>query len=169
MPRQSILTSVQEYLNTSFEDGDREYVDGRIVERNLGEKDHSRPQGALIAFFWNQRQRLATFAFPEQRIQLKPTRFRVPDVCVYIGQEPDEQVFTSPPFLVVEILSKDDRASDINEKINDYLSFGVPFVWILDPRTRRGYIYTSERMQEAKDGVMRTWDPDIELALSEIF
>ena len=30
------LVSVEEYLHTSYPDGDREYVDGRIVERNMG-------------------------------------------------------------------------------------------------------------------------------------
>ena len=43
MPVEQTLVSVEEYLNTSYDGADREYVDGRIVERNLGEKDHSRP------------------------------------------------------------------------------------------------------------------------------
>jgi hypothetical protein len=38
MQAQSSLVRVEEYLNTSFDDGDREYVDGVIVERNSGEK-----------------------------------------------------------------------------------------------------------------------------------
>ena len=96
----STLVSVEEYLRTSFSDGDREYVDGRIVERNLGEKDHSRTQRKLIAFFVAQEAALGTYCFPEQRVQVKRTRFRVPDVCVYIGREPQEQVFRTPPFLV---------------------------------------------------------------------
>src|ERR1700676_5497880 len=108
MPVQETLVSVEEYLNTSYDGPDREYVDGRIVERNLGEKDHSRPQRKLIAFFVANENSLRTFAFPEQRVQVKATRFRVPDVCVYIGTEPDEQIFRTPPFLAIEILSKDD-------------------------------------------------------------
>ena len=40
MPVQQTLVSVEEYLNTSYDGPDREYVDGRIVERNLGEKSH---------------------------------------------------------------------------------------------------------------------------------
>jgi hypothetical protein len=31
------LVPVEEYLETQYQDGDREYVDGRIVERNVGE------------------------------------------------------------------------------------------------------------------------------------
>ena len=89
----STLVTVEEYLRTSFSDGDREYVDGRVLERNLGEKDHSRTQRKLIAFFVAQEAALGTYCFPEQRVQVKRTRFRVPDVCVYIGREPQEQVF----------------------------------------------------------------------------
>ena len=37
------LISVAEYLRSDFQP-DREYVDGEIQERNLGEKDHSRIQ-----------------------------------------------------------------------------------------------------------------------------
>ena len=43
------LTSVKEYLRTSYHP-DREYVDGRIVERNLGEKPHSRIQRKLVVY-----------------------------------------------------------------------------------------------------------------------
>lgn len=28
--------TVEEYLNTSYPDGDREYVDGTVIERNVG-------------------------------------------------------------------------------------------------------------------------------------
>ena len=41
------LVSVEDYLSTSYSP-DREYIDGRIVERNLGEKTHSSIQANLI-------------------------------------------------------------------------------------------------------------------------
>ncbi|HKB04330.1 MAG TPA: Uma2 family endonuclease [Gemmataceae bacterium] len=40
------------------------------------------------------------------------------------------------PALVVEILSPNDTVEEINEKINGYLSAGVPHVWIIDPYQR---------------------------------
>ena len=162
------LVSVEEYLRTSFSDGDREYVDGHIVERNLGEKSHSKTQGELIYLFRVLRSTHGTHAFPEQRVQVKPTRFRVPDVCVYIGGEPDEQVFHTPPFLVVEILSKDDKPGEIQEKIRDYTEFGVRFVWDIDPCARQGYVYTERDSFEVKDGVLRTDDPLLEVVLEDV-
>ncbi len=169
MPDQATLISVAEYLNTSYPDGDREYVDGHVVERNLGEKPHSRVQGEVYFFFRSRRSSHGTFSFVEQRVQVKSNRFRIPDVCVYLNHEPSEDVFITPPFLVVEILSKDDRAADLQEKIDDYLDFGVPFVWVIDPRRRIGWVHTREAGREARDGVLRTTNPDIEMALAEIF
>jgi Uma2 family endonuclease len=165
--QQTALVSVEEYLNTSY-DPDREYVDGEVVERNLGEKDHSRVQRELIGFFWSRRAELGTYCFPEQRVQVTPTRFRVPDVCVYIGGEPDSQIFRTPPFLVIEILSKEDRARNLNEKIEDYLSFGVPYVWVIDPERRRGYIHTPQGSQLAPGDILRTEQPRIEVPLSQL-
>ena len=162
------LVSVEEYLRTSFSDGDREYIDGSIVERNLGEKDHSRAQGELIYLFRLFRTTFKTFAFPEQRVQVKPTRFRVPDVCVYLGREPLEQVFRTPPFLVVEVLSKDDRPGDVQEKVRDYLEFGVAFVWVIDPRGHSAHIFTQDGSSEVGDRVLRTTDPTIEIPLEDI-
>jgi Uma2 family endonuclease len=161
------LVPLAEYLNTSWHP-DREYIDGEVRERNLGEKDHSRAQRRLVLFFGSREQTLGTFCFPEQRLQVKPNRFRVPDVCVYLGVEPAEQIFTTPPFLVIEILSKDDRAVEVNERIEDYLAFGVTTVWVIDPQRRRGYIHTALGSRQADDGILRTDRPAIELSLAEL-
>ena len=162
------LVSVEEYLRTSFSDGDREYIDGSIVERNLGEKDHSRAQRELIYFFRTHQDTHGTYAFPEQRVQVKPTRFRVPDVCVYLDREPREQVFRTPPFLIVEVLSKDDRPGEIQEKVRDYLEFGVAYVWVIDPRARGAHVFTPQGSSEVDDGILRTPEPAIEIPLEDI-
>jgi len=169
MPVEQTLVSVEEYLNTSYDGADREYVDGRIVERNSGEKDHSRPQRKLIGFFGSLESTLRTYAFPGQRVQVSATRFRVPDICVYAGSEPDEQVFRTPPFLAIEILSKDDRASDVQEKLEDYRDFGIPFVWVIDPRTRCGYTYCLDDGFETVRPGLYTKYPDLDLPVSQLF
>jgi Uma2 family endonuclease len=167
MSSTSQLVPVEEYLNTSY-DPDREYVDGRVLERNLGEKDHSRTQRELIRFFLTLEPRGRFHVFPEQRVQGNASRFRIPDVCVCLDREPEDQIFRTPPFLAIEILSPDDRASDLQEKIEDYLSFGVPFVWVIDPRLRAGRVYTREASRDAREGVLWSANPDIRLPLATI-
>ena len=72
------------------------------------------------------------------RVQVSSTRFRIPDICVLVGDFPTEQIFRTPPFLAIEVLSKKDRKRDVLEKVEDYLRFGVPYVWVINPRTREG-------------------------------
>jgi Uma2 family endonuclease len=45
------------------------------------------------------------------------------------------------PVLAVEILSPNHTQEEINEKIDDYLSAGVPVVWIIDPHHRTVKIF----------------------------
>ena len=162
------LISVEEYLRTTS-DPDCDYVDGELLERNLGERDHSNLQGELIYFFRARRKSWKVFAFPEQRLQVSPTRFRVPDVCVYAGEEPKEQIFRTPPFICFEILSPEDRLERIQQKIDDYLNFGVPYVWVINPRDRRVWAHNKEGSREVKDGTLRTENPSLTIPLAEIF
>jgi len=159
---------VEEYLRTSYRP-DCDYVDGEIVERNLGETEHSDCQGRIYAYFLNRCKQLRVYPLVQERVQVSSTRFRIPDVSVVLGSRPTEPILTSPPFIAIEILSKDDRISQMQERIDDYLNFGVRHVWVVDPRTRRAWVHTKEGAHEAKDGILRTEDPAIELPLPEIF
>ncbi len=162
------LISVAEYLNTSYSP-DREYVDGLIVERNLGEKTHSKIQRILIVLLDRLAKDLGIEVYPEQRVQVSPTRFRIPDVTVVNASQSQDEIFRLPPFLCIEILSKDDTMEYIQEKIDDYLRFGVPYIWIINPKNRKGYVVTSAGMVEAKTGVIETENPDIGVPLKALF
>jgi Uma2 family endonuclease len=123
-----MTTSIEEYLNTSYHP-DREFVDGLIVERNLGERTHSVPQRELIVHFATRSVEFGIKVYPGVRVQVSPTRIRVPDVTVIERSQFQGEIFTSPPHLCIEILSKDHTVEGVQEKINDYLRFGVPYVW----------------------------------------
>jgi Uma2 family endonuclease len=161
------LVSVEEYLSTSYSP-DREYLDGRIVERNLGEKTHSSIQGNVFGWFWDRRRELPLRAFPEQRVQVSPTRFRIPDVTVVKTSQFQGEIFTNPPHLCIEILSKNDTMEYMQEKIDDYLRFGVPYIWIINPRLRKGYVATKAGIVEAASGILETRDPDIFVPVAEL-
>lgn len=162
------LIPVSEYLSTTYRP-DRDYVDGLVLERNLGEWDHSSLQMAVSGWFFIRRRGLGIHVVPEQRVQVTPTRFRIPDVCVVVGPEPEEQILTRPPFLCVEILSRDDTMKQMRQRVDDYLAFGVKNVWVLDPRARRAYAFTESAMREISEGHLSTTSPDISIPLSEIF
>jgi Uma2 family endonuclease len=105
-------------------------------------------------------------AVVEQRVQVAPNRFRVPDICVTAEPQP-EPIFRRPPLSCIEILSKDDRLTDLQDRVDDYLKFGVRYVWILDPAARRAWRCTSDGVHEVTE--LRTESPDTVVPLAARF
>ncbi|HYW45667.1 MAG TPA: Uma2 family endonuclease [Bryobacteraceae bacterium] len=163
-----VLISEQEYLHSSY-DPDCELVDGHLLERNAGEREHSILLGELDYCFRSRAKQWGLRAFPVQRVRVAAGRYRVPDLSIYKDPAPRDDVFAAPPFIAIEILSSEDRMSRVRRKIDDYLEFGVPYVWIIDPNTRKADVYTPGAIYEAKDLILRTEDPPIEVPLAELF
>jgi Uma2 family endonuclease len=162
----ALLVPLSEYLGHTY-DPDCEYIDGVLVDRNVGEISHSDAQSALNAYV---RYEVSGFwSGVEVRVQVKAERFRIPDVTIVRGGMPAGRIITLPPEVAVEILSPDDRAADIQDKIDDYLAFGVPCVWVIRTDIRRAWIHTKEGSREANDSVLRNPAGDIEVPLSAIF
>ena len=157
------LIPVEQYLNTSYSP-DCEYVDGAVVERNVGELPHSLVQRKFIV--WLSRNCPVLQVWPELRVQVSPSRFRVPDVCV-TQSVPGTDVLHTPPLIVLEILSKDDSLSALQERIDDYLAFGVPHVWIVDPRRRVGYACEPSAIR--KVAAFEVAHPSIQLPVESLF
>lgn len=158
MPVETLI-SVAEYLSTTYRP-DCEYLEGTLLERNLGEYPHSYLQMMLGAALLAYKKQCDVMPLPEQRIQVSKGRYRIPDLCLVSGKVTGP-ILTEPPLLCVEILSKADRMSEMQERIDDYLSFGVPCVWILDPLRR--IVYSADRnvLKECRDGVLRLAEPPI--------
>ena len=167
MATAAILVSVEEYLTTVYRP-DCEYVDGVVLERNVGETDHSNLQMMMAGYLWSRRELWGITVLPEERVQVKPRRFRVPDITVVAGPLPKTRVLLDPPLLCIEILSPEDRMVRVQESVRDYLDFGVRCVWIVNPETRQGYVCNAEGMFEAKDGVLRVAGSPIAVPLAEL-
>jgi len=56
----------------------------------------------------------------------------------------------------------------MQEKIDDYLKFGVRYVWLIDPRKKLAWSYTREGKREAVS-ILITDEPRIKLPISELF
>lgn len=65
------------------------------------------------------------------------SRIRVADVAVFKGARPTEQIPSTPPFIVIEVVSRDDRYVDILTKLEEYRAWGVQHVWLVDPWLRK--------------------------------
>jgi Uma2 family endonuclease len=134
----TVQTSLAKYLHTSYHP-DCDFVDGVIQERNLGEFDHAAIQGLLATWFGQHRQAWGLHVLPEMRIRGSATRVRIADVCLIARSQPIEQVPTTPPLAVIEILSPEDRIARYNERLSDYRNMGIQNVWVIDPINAVGY------------------------------
>jgi Uma2 family endonuclease len=162
------LVSVREYLATSYRP-DCEYVDGRIEERNLGEYDHGLLQLILGNLFMNNRDAWKIRAVTDVRTQVNSRRFRVPDLSVLRADAPKEQIITHPPLIVIEILSPEDRLSRFQERIDDYLAFGVENIWIIDPESRTAYTATPGGLHPVRTNELTVPETPIRVVLSDLF
>ena len=158
--------SLDEYLSTVY-DPDREYVDGELIERNMGESDHSAIHTTISALLYSQRRELGIHVFAELRVRVAATRYRIPDITV-TKQKIRGKILREPPFLCIEILSPEDRASRMEAKIDDYLAFGVRNVRVIDPRRKKASSYTSEGKRESSLP-LTTSEPRLTLALDDVF
>lgn len=144
----SVLIPITEYLRTSYRP-DREYIDGLVLERNLGKWEHARIQALLTIWFGQHEQQWGIQTATEWRTQVSSARVRIPDVLL-VGRGAQSDVLASPPLLVVEILSPTDTYSDTQERANDYLQMGVETIWIIDPETRTARVCAGSTWTLAK-------------------
>src|SRR5271163_4588596 len=108
---------VEVYLRSCYEP-DAEYVDGEIEERPMGEFDHASWQAAIQRWFFLHEDEWQINVLPELRVQVSPTRFRVPDVTILDFNRPTEQIVTHPPIAVFEVLSPEDTVRRLRRKLD---------------------------------------------------
>ena len=157
------MASIEEYLETSYSP-DWEFVDGRVVERHVGDQSHSRVLGNVMFSL----REPGVFVWPILRVRTAPDRCRVPDVCVTV-QDPITEVLETPPLICIEILSPRDEITNVLEKIEEYAAAGVPYIWVLDPRRKKAFYY-DRGLHEVTSGVLATTgEPLVELPLADVF
>jgi Uma2 family endonuclease len=162
------LVPLEEYLSRCYEP-DCEYDDGLMVERKVGEFEHSFVQ-AILAMVFNQNMEIwGVYALTEQRVRIAPRKYRIPDVCVLRRSAPREKILTLPPLIAIEILSPEDRMRRIEAKAAEYLEFGIEHIWIIDPNRRSAWRGTVKGLEKIESGVFSIPDSPILLRPTEIF
>ena len=160
-----VLVSLSEYLETDYSP-DREFVDGAVVERHLGELPHSFVQRNLVLALSLHYPNC--FAMPELRVRTVGGRCRTPDVCLTLDR-PETDVLEAPPFLVVEILSPRGEMTGVLEKLEEYAAFGVANIWVVDPRRKRVYKFGGNCLEEVAETFVATHAGEVRLEIGEIF
>jgi len=160
--------SVEEYLSTSYKP-DCEYDEGVLVERNLGEIEHSFLQIVLGTLFTVNTDSWGVYALTEQRVQIGSKRFLIPDVCVVPVDAPWEKILTRPPLIAIEILSPEDTLRNAEKKTAEYLQFGVEHVWVIDPYARVAYRGLPGGLELVPEGELAVPGTPILVRIAELF
>lgn len=106
-----------------------------------------------------------------------PSTMRRPDVAlVWVERMPqgvgDEELHIAPD-LVVEVVSPTNRYTDLLGRVDEYLSAGVPIVWVVEPERRLLHVYRrdgSVALLRSGDAIRgETLLPGLDLNVSEFF
>ena len=128
-----------------------ELLRGELVMMTPAGFEHGRIAmriGELLAGFVRQRG-LGTVTGAEAGFQIAqdPDTVRAPDVAFVRAERvpptPTMGFFQGAPDLAVEVLSPNDRASEVLAKVQDWLRAGCGAVWVVDPATRTVAVYDS--------------------------
>jgi Uma2 family endonuclease len=110
-------------------------------------------------------------------IARNPDTVRAPDVA-YVRAERDppggqKKFFPGPPDLAVEVLSPDDRASEVNAKVQDWLEAGAVVVLVADPQTKTVAVHRNPQevriLARGETLTMPDLLPEFSLPVDEIF
>ncbi|MEW6363871.1 MAG: Uma2 family endonuclease [Acidobacteriota bacterium] len=128
-----------------------ELVEGRIVTMSPTGQAHGECEGNFydhIRSFVRAR-RLGRVSVGEVGIYTRrsPDSVRGADVLFIsnerYAQKKSRSFLDVAPDLVVEVLSPEDRWSEVMQKLREYFSIGVRLIWVADPESRTVYAYRS--------------------------
>jgi Uma2 family endonuclease len=143
MPAQTDDLTIERYLSLR-ESGYRDEVSyGRLVREPQPGDQHGEISAELTAILVNY---LAEHRVGRIRtasgyvLRRAPLVIRAPDISFLcenrLPREKQSDLFEGAPDLVIEIISPSNSASDLQEKIAEYLDAGTQLVWVVYPKTR---------------------------------
>ncbi len=139
------LITPEQYLATHFE-REPELVHGEIVERTLPTFPHGDIQLELGSRLRTLQGSHRVYTGVEVRMRLADDLYRIPDIALWT--QPPDPIPASPPLLVVEVSSPDDRLHDLLQKLEEYRVWGVRHIWLVEPELRKFHIYDRGSLTE---------------------
>jgi Uma2 family endonuclease len=136
--------TVDEFMELDFPDGTQyELINGKLVERNKGGPAYE--HGRIISNLFGALHRYAAeqslgVVLNNLAFVLTQNSSPIPDLAFIAASraavENPRTAYPGPPDLAVEVMSRSDKAFEIDEKIEAYLNAGVRLVWLINPRRK---------------------------------
>jgi Uma2 family endonuclease len=139
-----------------------ELIDGQLVEREpMGQKSDAIAANILfIVMGFVRASQLGVVNGSQGSYQIFPSdprKVRIPDVSFTRGERlPEGRIEEGhgkvAPDLVVEVISPNDLAGDVKAKVNDFLSAGVPLIWVVYPDTSEVEVHRPDGIAAVRVG-----------------
>jgi Uma2 family endonuclease len=144
------LVTAEEYLNTSYRP-DREYVVGVLVERSMPNVTHGLLLDLVSLSFGPYRKQFSFKTLHNTRTQIVELgRYRLPDLVLCPSPLPRGTVVNVTPWVVIEILSPEDKMADIVQRFREYKKIGTRHVLLLDPGHLIAYCFEDDSLIKSK-------------------
>jgi Uma2 family endonuclease len=140
MPESAPLVTAEELEKFPDDDYRYELVEGRVIRMSPVGWQHGRivvQLATLLNGYVQQRNLGVLVTEVGFKLASAPDTVRGPDLA-FVRRDRIPEVdlrgfWQGPPDLVVEVVSPDDRASDVRAKVDEYLRYGVTVVIVVDP------------------------------------
>jgi Uma2 family endonuclease len=159
-----------------------EVVDGKIVEKVVGasQVEIASLLMEFLAPFVRTRKLGRLLMEMVFRIDVASNLQRRPDVAFvsharwpFHRRVPDVAVWDMVPDLAIEVVSPSNTADDVQGKMHEYFNAGVSRVWVVYPRQKEVYVYSSptqiEVLQLGQELDGGTLAPGFRLPLAALF
>jgi Uma2 family endonuclease len=159
-----------------------ELVRGELTTKPYADAIHGQCVAAVILFLsqYGDRHNCGVFIGPGTGFHIAhaPDTVLAPDVAfIRKGRFPPDDsndgYFPGAPDLAVEVLSPSDSASEIMEKIDEWLTAGTRLVWVVDPAKKSVGVYAPDHQPRIlKSNDQLDGDevlPGFSLAVAKIF
>jgi Uma2 family endonuclease len=162
--------------------GRYELIDGHLVERNMGAKSSYVATNLLVLMGYFVRSNRLGFVFQTdcgyQIFAEAPGRVRFADGSfIPHGKLPEDRPpeghCRTVPDLVIEAVSPNDTAYEIEDKIAQWLGAGVRLVWVIYPETQRVQVHRADgtvtKLQSTEQLAGEDVVPGFQCQVTEIF
>jgi Uma2 family endonuclease len=183
-----IRLTIQEFIER-YEEQPFEFINGEIREMFPVKFGHSQVAKRIydaLSIYMNQTKRgvvyFETVFITEDKSDWVKSSL-VPDVSYYEQSRIDQYMIDTPNFaekplilvpdLAVEVVSPRDSYSEVSEKIETYIDYGVRLLWIVDPQRKTVTVYegstTSQTLHLADTVSGSSVLPGFKMSVKDIF
>ena len=180
--------SMDDFIRRTAQEGNFEILDEELVHRMPTISTHSKLIKRFLRLFLPFEDANLGEVYSETTFVLEDTSdwvrgARIPDV-MWVGREKldafygvtphaDSKPFVLVPDIVIEVVSPNDKYSDITNKVSLYVRDGVRLVWVVDFDAQTVVVHAAEQPPQILRGAQSLTAgeilPDFSVTIAELF